>query len=42
MLDTILNKFFVTVGGEPFILGIVGLFLAFVIVISLIDSIIDL
>lgn len=42
MLDTILNNFFVTIGGTGFLLGIIGLVLAFVIILSLVDYIIDL
>ena len=40
--DFILNAFFITIGGESFLLGLVGLALAFVIILSLIDNIIDL
>lgn len=40
--DFILNAFFTTLGGESFLLGLVGLALAFIIILSLIDNIIDL
>lgn len=40
--DFILNAFFKTLGGESFLLAIVGLVLAVVIIMSLIDNIIDL
>lgn len=40
--DFILNAFFVTLGGEGFVLGLIGLAMAFIIILSLVDSIIDL
>ncbi|KKM77505.1 hypothetical protein LCGC14_1369350 [marine sediment metagenome] len=42
MLDVILDKFFFTVGGTEMLLALVGMFLAYVIILSLIDSVIDL
>ncbi len=42
MFDTILNKFFITIGGAEMLLGLLGTGLVFVLVMSLIDNIIDL
>lgn len=41
LLDTILNNFFFTLGGTDFLLALVGIFLTYVIILSLIDNILD-
>ena len=42
MLDFILDKFFITLGGTDFLVAIMGAFLAYVIILSLIDNVLDL
>lgn len=40
-LDYIINDYFVIIGGTDFVLSIVGFGLAFVVIMSLIDFIMD-
>ena len=41
MLDTILNDFFVAIGGTDFLISIVGFFIAFLIIMLLLENILE-